>query len=124
MSFQPASFTDVRRSGPPTTDNGSEWTIPISVQPADEWLEFFKKETGADSSVAWVRNSRVIQLRFTSTPNNVPQSLESIDRWIARANEQYRSWLNEGHRKANERRRDQQIEADRVRGLNERFKNL
>jgi hypothetical protein len=126
MSFQPASFTDVRRSGPPTTDNGSEWTIPISVQPANEWLELFKKATGEDSSVgvAWAPNSRVITLRFASTPDKVPQSLESIDRWIARANDQYRSWLNEAHRKGNERRRDQQTEADRVRGLNERFKNL
>jgi len=63
-------------------------------------------------------------LRFTSTPDNVPGSLESVDRWIAGANNQYRNWLNESRRKGNERRRDEQTEAHRVHGLNERFKNL
>ena len=61
-------------------------------------------------------------MRFTSTPDSVPHSLESVDRWIARANDQYRNWLNEARRKGNERRRDEQTEADRVHGLNERFK--
>jgi hypothetical protein len=126
MSFQPASFTDVRRSGPPTTSNGSDWSVPISTQPADEWLKFFQKEAGEDSSVGvqWAVNVRDVQLRFASTPDNVPHGLESVDRWIARANDQYRNWLNEARRKGNERRRDEQTEADRVHGLNERFKNL
>ena len=61
-------------------------------------------------------------MRFTSTPDSVPHSLESVDRWSARANDQYRNWLNEARRKGNERRRDEQTEADRVHGLNERFK--
>jgi hypothetical protein len=76
MSFQPASFTDVRRSGPPTTRNGSEWSVEISTQPADEWLKFLKKEAGEDSSVGvqWAVNVQVVQLRFTSTADNVPQS--------------------------------------------------
>lgn len=72
----------------------------------------------------WAVNVQVVQLRFTSTPDNVPRSLESVDRWIARANDQYRNWLNEARRKGDERRRDEQTEADRVHGLNERFKNL
>ena len=126
MSFQPASFSDVRRSGPPTTTNGSEWSIPISAQPPDEWLGFLRRESDADSSVdmKWVANVRVVQLQFTSTPDNVPRHVETIDGWITRANDQYRSWLDEAHRKGRERRRGAQTEADRVRDLNERFKNL
>jgi hypothetical protein len=126
MSFQPASFTDVQRSGPPTTRNGTEWSIPISAQPPDEWLAFLKNESGEDPSVGiqWAVNVRVVQLRFTSTPDAVPHNLESIDRWIGRANDQYRGWLSEAHRRGNERRRGEQSEADRVRGLNERFKDL
>jgi hypothetical protein len=126
MSFQPASFTDVRRSGPPTTDNGSEWIIPISTQPPDEWLGFLKQESATDASVAmkWGVNVRVVQLQFTCTPDNVPRHVETIDGWITRANDQYRSWLDEAHRKGDARRRGAQTEADRVRGLNERFKNL
>jgi hypothetical protein len=126
MSFQPARFTDVQRSGPPTTHNGSEWSIPISTQPPPEWLAFLRNEAGEDSSVVvrWATNARVVQLQFTSTPDNVPRSLQSIDRWITGANDRYRSWLSEAHRKGDERRRGEQTEADRVRGLNERFKDL
>jgi hypothetical protein len=54
----------------------------------------------------------------------VPKTLQSIDQWITGANDRYRNWLNEAHRKGNERRRGEQTEADRVRGLNERFKDL
>jgi len=126
MSFQPASFTDVRRSGPPTTANGSEWSVPISSQPPDEWVEFLRRESDADASVGmkWVPNARVVQLTFTCTPDNVPRHVETIDRWITRANDQYRGWLDEAHRKSSERRRGAETEADRVRDLNERFKNL
>jgi hypothetical protein len=126
MSFQPANFTDVRRSGPPTTANGSEWKIPISTQPPDEWLGFLRRESDADSSVVmnWIPNVRVVQLEFTCTADSVPSHVETLDRWISRANDQYRSWLEEVHRKGSERRRGAQTEADRVRDLNERFKNL
>jgi hypothetical protein len=126
MSFQPASFTDVRRSGPPTTRDGAEWNIPISAQPPDEWLGFLRRVSGEDASIAmkWAVNVRVVQLEFTSTPDRVPRTVEAIDRWITRANDQYRSWLDEAHRKGSERRRGAQTEADRVRDLNERFKDL
>ena len=126
MSFQPAHFTDVRRSGPPTTTNGGQWSIPISTQPPDEWLGFLRGESGADPSVGmnWVANVRVVQLEFTSTPDDVQRHVETIDRWIARANDQYRGWLNEARRRGRERRLGEQTEADRVRDLNERFKNL
>jgi hypothetical protein len=126
MSFQPARFTDVKRSGPPTTGNGTEWSIPISAQPPDEWLAYLSKESGEDPSVGmqWAVNVQGVQLRFTSAPDDLPHRLESIDRWIGRANDQYRGWLSEAHRRGNERRRGEQSEADRVRGLNERFKNL
>ena len=125
MSFRPARFTDIQRSGPPTTRNGREWAIPISLQPADEWLQFFKTEAGDVSVVVeWVRNARSIQLQFRSSPDDVPHNVQSIDRWIAQANEQYRTWLQEAHRKGDERRRGEQTEADRVQGLNERFRDL
>lgn len=126
MSFQPASFTDVRRSGPPTTANGSDWNVPMSAQPPDEWVGFLKHESDADSSVTmrWILNTRVVQLEFTCTPENVPRHVEALDRLIVRANDRYRSWLDEAHRKGSERRRDARTEADRVRDLNERFKDL
>jgi hypothetical protein len=72
----------------------------------------------------WIPNVRVVQLEFTCTADSVPSHVETLDRWISRANDQYRSWLEEVHRKGSERRRGAQTEADRVRDLNERFKNL
>jgi hypothetical protein len=126
MTFQPARFTDIRRSGPPTTDNGTEWQVPISAQPPDEWLALLRAEAGQDAAmgVRWAVNVLVEQLQFTSTADNVPKNLQSIDRWITSANERYRDWLTEAHRKGSERRRDAETEADRVRDLNERFKHL
>jgi hypothetical protein len=97
----------------------------MSLQPPDEWLQFFETESrGASMTVGWVRNERSVQLRFGSGPDDVPRHVQSIDRWIARANEQYRGWLQEAHRKGEERRRGEQTEADRVQGLNERFRDL
>ena len=37
MSFRPARFTDIHRSGPPTTSDGMEWSIRVSAQPPLEW---------------------------------------------------------------------------------------
>ena len=126
MSFRPAHFTDIKRSGPPNTSNGTEWTVPISSQPADEWVEFFKNVADKDAAVSmqWAVNTHVIQLRFTSNPDNLRDRIQRIDGGLARANEQYRSWLNEAHRKGEERRRGEDTESDRVRDLNERFKDL
>jgi hypothetical protein len=126
MSFQPASFTGVQRSGPPTTLNGSEWSIPISSQPPDEWLGFLKEESGEDTSITlkWGVNVRLVQLEFTCTPDHVPRSVAVIDRWIIRANDHYRSWLDAAQRRSSDRRRNERTEADRVHDLNERFKNL
>lgn len=98
----------------------------MSAQPPDEWVGFLKHESDADSSVTmrWILNTRVVQLEFTCTPENVPRHVEALDRLIVRANDRYRSWLDEAHRKGSERRRDARTEADRVRDLNERFKDL
>src|SRR5438094_622457 len=126
MTFVPARFTEIRRSGPPTTTDGSEWTIPISGQPPDEWVRFFEREAGADSkaTVRWMANVHVIQLGFKSVPDDVGQNVQAIDRCIALANDAYRNWLEAAHRKGEQRRRGEQTEADRVRDLNERFKDL
>jgi hypothetical protein len=127
MSFRPARFTDIQRSGPPTTGNGLEWTVRLSSQPPEEWLAFFRTDAGGDVSsdgARWVVNVQFVELRFSSSPDNLPQTVEQLDERIRRANDEYRRWLNEAHRKGDERRRGELTEADRVRELNERFKNL
>jgi hypothetical protein len=126
MSFRPARFTDIHRSGPPTTSDGKEWIMRISAQPPDEWLAMFQKDPGADApgGSSWAVNVQFVELRLKSSPDTLPRAVEHVDERIRRANEGYRNWLNEAHRKGNERRQDEITEADRVRDLNERFKNL
>jgi hypothetical protein len=127
MSFRPARFTDIHRSGPPTTGNGVEWTIPISAQPPPEWLDLFQNDAGADSTTdggRWAVNVQLVELRFRSSADNVPRAVKNIEQRIHRANDDYRRWLDEAHRKGDERRQDERTEADRVRDLNERFRDL
>jgi hypothetical protein len=125
MSFRPARFADIQRCGPPTTKNGIEWVVPISAQPPDDWLRYFKPE-GGDVAVAveWILSVQSIQLRFRSSPDDLPHNVQSIDRCIGKANEQYRDWLLEAHRQGDERRRGEKTEADRIRNLNQQFRDL
>jgi hypothetical protein len=125
MSFRPARFTDIHRSGPPTTGNGVEWTIPISAQPPPEWLELFQKDAdSATDAGRWAVNVQFVELRFRSSPDNVPRAVKNIEERIDRANDGYRHWLDEAHRKGDERRQDERTQADLVRDLNDRFKDL
>jgi hypothetical protein len=126
MSFRPARFTDIHRSGPPTTANGVEWTMRISAQPPDEWLTIFQKDPDSDApgGTRWAVNVQFVELTLSSSPDTLKSAVEHVDERIRRANEGYRRWLTEAHRKGNERREGEIVEADRVRDLNERFKDL
>ena len=126
MTFLPASFSDIRRSGPPTTTNGTEWAIPIPSQPPPEWVGFFERAAGAafPATVQSAVNVHVVHLAFKSAPDDVGHNVQEIDRCIAQANGEYRGYLEAAHRKGEQRRRGEQTEADRVRDLNDRFKDL
>lgn len=127
MSFRPARFTDIQRYGPPTTVDGAEWSVHLSAQPPDEWLVFFHADARGEeaaSGARWAVNVRFKELLFPSSPDNIPRAVEHIEQRIQRANDDYRSWLTEAHRKGDARRQDAIVEAGRVRDLNERFKNL
>lgn len=121
----PADFTDIKRSGPPTTKNGSEWEVPLSGEPPREWVRAFN-DPGEYSTVA-VPQGVMFQpgrLIFRSSPEHVAHWVDYIDKWAARSNETYRRWLDQAHRAAEQHRRAQEAEAERVRDLNDRFKNL
>jgi hypothetical protein len=127
MSFRPASFKDIQRTGPPTTADGKEWTVHLSAAPPAEWLVLFQADARGDEaagSVRWPVNVQFVELRFASTPDNLPRALEHLGQRIVRANDDYRSWLDAAHRKGEARQQNAVVEADRVRELNERFKNL
>jgi len=87
--------------------------------PLEEWLAFFQKNAGGDvsSGARWALNVQFVELRFGSSPDNLPRTVEHIDERIRRANDDYRRWLKEAHRRDDERRRGE------ITDLKGRFKN-
>ena len=55
MSFRPARFTDIQRSGPPTTADGAEWSVRLSAQPPDEWLVLFQADARGEEAASGAR---------------------------------------------------------------------
>jgi hypothetical protein len=78
----------------------------------------------AAGGARWPVTVHFVEVRFASTPENVPRAVDHLEQRIRRANEDYRSWLDAAHRKSEARIKGEALEADRVRDLNERFKNL
>ena len=116
---------DIKRVGPPTTRNLTEWTIPLSNAPDSEWQTAFM-HAGDHSAIAVPR--RVVfdwaAIVFKSSEEQVPHWIEHIDKWIASANRKGAERLA-----AEERRRQHSAEggrqiADRAREATERFKDL
>jgi hypothetical protein len=127
MSFRPASFKNIHRTGPPTTADGKEWAIRLSAAPPAEWLVRFQADARGDDAAGRDRgpvNDQYVEVQFASTPDNLPRAVDHIEQRIGRANDDYRSWLDAAHRKGEARRQGEIVEAERVRDLNERFKNL
>ena len=127
MSFRPATFTDIQRAGPPTTADGFEWMIRLSAAPPAEWVTRFQDDARGEEAVSgarWAVKVQFREVRFASSPDNLPRAVDHLEQRIRRANDDYRSWLDAAHRKGEARQRSDVVEADRVRDLNERFKNL
>ncbi len=127
MSFRPANFTDLQRTGPPTTADGVEWMIRLSAAPPAEWVTRFQDDSRGEeaaSGARWAVKVQFVEVRFAASPDNLPRAVDHLDQRIRRANDDYRSWLDAAHRKGEARERGDVVEADRVRDLNERFKDL
>ena|SRR5688572_12294595 len=127
MSFRPAAFTDIQRVGPPTTADGVEWMIRLSASPPAEWVGHFQNDVRGEeaaSGAKWAVKVQFVEVRFASSADNLPRAVDHLEQRIRRANEDYRSWLDAAHRKGEARERGDVVEADRVRDLNERFKDL
>ena len=79
MSFRPARFTDIQRSGPPTTADGAEWSVRLSAQPPDEWLVLFQADARGEeaaSGARWAVNVQFKELRFASSADNIAPRLK------------------------------------------------
>ena len=122
--------TDViRRTTGPETTNGTRWEVQLSATPAPAWLEFFKQAGGASASSATApRPQRVTVDRasivFKSDEDHVEQWIEAIDKWIAGAEARYVMSLDEASRQRSMRLDDEAKQRERIKQMNDRFKNL
>ncbi len=115
----------ITRSGPPTTNDSVLWRVPLSAPPSSAWQHAFQTVDDV-TSVASPRHVQFEReaLTFRSRDAHVPEWVECIDRWIARANT-VQAGL-EGERRTDVARAQEQTDVRRQKAseANERFKNL
>jgi hypothetical protein len=114
----------ITRSGPPTTHDSVMWRVPLSAPPSSTWQQAFQaageSSVGSASRVQFERAA----LTFRSSDADVPEWIQSIDRWIAQANEA-QAVLDAGQRSQATRAREQtDARRQRASEANEKFKNL
>jgi hypothetical protein len=126
MSPIPAEFDDISREGPPTTEDGSEWTVRLSSFPPTEWLQAFHAPP-EHTSIATPGALRLMgdgTLRFRGSRDHVREWVKYIDMWSAHANAHYRKFLDDQRRRAADQAKRDTEDARRIRALNDEFKDL
>lgn len=125
---KPAATTDTdeikRTSGPQTTD-GKRWQVQISATPCREWRDLFKA-SGEFSTTVVPRRLEFddASVAFQSDEDHVKPWIEAIDKWIASTNARRRISLERVHRDRSDRLDADAKERERIRQLNDRFKDL
>lgn len=115
----------IKRSGPPTTHDSLLWRVPLSEPPSSAWQKAFQDAGDATDNASPGRvQFEPKALTFRTTDAHVPEWVQSIDRWIARANE-VEAGLESG-RQQNAARAQELSDARRRKATdaNERFKDL
>ena len=116
---------DIKRTTAPETRNGSQCEVRLSAIPSRAWLELFT--LSGESSVTSV-SQRVVFDRdtafFKSDEQHVEHWIRSIDKWIASTNARYAANREQASRQRATRDDAETTEKERIRQLNERFKNL
>ena len=116
---------EIKRTSAPETRNGSQWEVQLSASPPSQWLEFFK--LAGESSAIAVPNRVVFDRAtafFKSDEQHVEHWIHSIDKWIASTNARYATSIEQASRERATRQDAETREKERIRQLNERFKNL
>jgi hypothetical protein len=116
---------EIKRTTGPETRNGTQWQVQLSGPPAREWLDLFK--LSGESSPTAVPQRVVFDgdaAFFKSSEDNVEHWVRSIDKWIASTNARHAAHLAQESRDRLTRQDAESKEKERIRLLNERFKNL
>ena len=115
---------DIRRITPPQTENGRQWQVQLNATPSREWLELFelagKSSLPVPQRVAFDRDTA----DFKSDEEHVEKWIRSIDEGIALTNARYAARLNQASLARATRETAETDARERVRQLNDRFKNL
>lgn len=116
---------EIKRTTGPETKNGRQWEVQLSAEPPRPWLELFKVSRES-STIATPQ--RVIfdgsTASFKSEEERVEFWIQSIDKWIASTNARYSKSVEQASRERATREDAETKEKERIRQLNERFKNL
>lgn len=121
-----AEISEIKRTGPPTPRHlqgkTATWTVPINAAPPKPWLALFTKtkDRSIDCDPDKVRFYQATMI-FDSGEKLVPVWIQFIEKWIASANQRYAAQLAlEGAA-----RQEEEVDpAQRLRDLEEKFKNL
>ena len=113
-----------RTSGPQTTD-GKRWEVQLRATPSREWRDLFKT-SGESSSTIVPRRLEFDRagVVFQSDEDHVKPWIESIDKWIASTNARHRIGVEQVRRERSDRLDADARERDRIRQLNDRFRDL
>jgi len=116
---------EIKRTTGPETKNGSQWEVLLSAIPPPQWLELFRMSgeasvTAVSRRVMFDRNT----IFFKSDEQHVEHWIRSIDKWIASTNARYAANREQASRQRATRDDAETTEKERIRQLNERFKNL
>jgi hypothetical protein len=120
--------TEIRRLGPPTARDVKgkmiTWTLPLSAMPDKEWRRHFMqtRDTTVVCNPASVAMYQAMMV-FESTEDDVATWIGFIDKWMAVANQRHAEW-EAGQRRLRGDDADTRDRNERLRDLNEKFKNL
>jgi hypothetical protein len=116
---------EIKRTSGPQTTNGKRWQVQINATPSREWRELFKASGDSTNAVTLRRlEFDDASLAFESDEDHVPSWIAAIDKWIASTNARHRTSLERGRRERSERIDADARERERIRQLNDRFKDL
>ena len=113
---------DIKRTSAPETRDGRQWQVQLNATPSRDWLALFKLPAASSrpQRVAFDRDTA----GFKSDDAHVEQWIRFIDEAIAETNARHAARLDQASR-ARARREDAETsERERIRLLNDRFKNL
>ncbi len=116
---------EIKRAGPPTTRNGAEWEIVLTGEPPAGWVQLFRRPgdstSGAAPQAVFFRGRIAL---FRTSEDQVEHWIKSIDDWIGITNRRFGELQDEKKREREQQESTETTDKERIRRLNERFKDL